>query len=144
LEPHDLLPLRGFRQLAIQSILDEFGGRHPTLTEISSIPDSHLRKLPGFGPTTILKIRSLTKDIIGTRSYTTRYNRDELLKKISDAINQAIQIHDDSIRHQTELANKMRGILNELRLWDFPKNNHESQVSLATLLVDTPDTVIER
>jgi hypothetical protein len=128
-EPHDLLPLRDFRQLARQSILDEFGGRHPTLIEVSSIPDSKLRKLPGFGPSTILKIRSLTKDISANRSYTTRYNHDELIKQIHDGINQAIQIHDDFIRHQTELANKMRRILNELRLRDFPQNNHESQVS---------------
>jgi hypothetical protein len=121
LEPHDLLPLTGFRQLAIQSILDEFGGRHPTLTEISSIPDSHLRKLPGFGPTTILKIRSLTKDISGNRMCTARYSHDELLKQIHDAITQAIQIRDEFIRHQTEVANIMRGVLNELRLRDVPQ-----------------------
>jgi hypothetical protein len=118
--PHDLLPLRGFRQLARQSMLDEFGGRHPTLIEVSSIPDSHLRKLPGFGPLTILKIRSLTNAISNNRSYKTRYTHEELLKQIYDVINQAIQIHVDSIRHQTELANKMRGILDELRLWGFP------------------------
>jgi hypothetical protein len=120
-EPHDLLPLRGFRQLARQSLFDEFGGRHPTLIEISSIPDSHLRKLPGFGPSTILKIRSLTKGISAIGSNTMRYNHDDLLKQIHEAINQAIQIHDDFIRHQLELTNKMRGILNELRLQDFPQ-----------------------
>jgi hypothetical protein len=67
--PHDdLFPIELLRLQAQESILAEFGGRRPTMSEVARIPDDHLMKLSGFGPSTIRKVRSITQRGIASSS----------------------------------------------------------------------------
>jgi len=55
--PHDdLFPIELLRLQAQESILAEFGGRRPTMSEVARIPDDHLMKLSGFGPSKRLTV----------------------------------------------------------------------------------------
>lgn len=44
-----------------QTVLAEFGGRHPTVLEVASIPDDHWLKMPAIGPKALRHLRSLTQ-----------------------------------------------------------------------------------
>ena len=61
MQPDVPFPIAHFNQRVQESILEEFGGRCPSASELAQIPDSRLLKLPGFGPKTLRRIRSLTQ-----------------------------------------------------------------------------------
>jgi hypothetical protein len=54
--PLEELPPRGRR-----AILAEFGGRHPSIREVASVPDTYWLKQPGMGPTVVAWMRLLTR-----------------------------------------------------------------------------------
>jgi hypothetical protein len=54
--PLEELPPRGRR-----AILAEFGGRHPSIREVASIPDTYWLTLPGMGPKVVAWMRLLTR-----------------------------------------------------------------------------------
>jgi hypothetical protein len=56
----DLFPIELLGLRAQESILAEFGGRHPLVSELANLPDDYLMKLSGFGPSTVRKVRSIT------------------------------------------------------------------------------------
>jgi hypothetical protein len=57
----DPFPLEELPARAKQAILTEFGGRHPSIREVASIPDTHWLKQPGMGPRFVAWMRSLTR-----------------------------------------------------------------------------------
>ncbi|MBO1910000.1 IS66 family insertion sequence element accessory protein TnpB [Microvirga sp. 3-52] len=54
-------PLEELPPRVRQAILTEFGGRHPSIREVASIPDTHWLKLSGMGPRFVASMRSLTR-----------------------------------------------------------------------------------
>ena len=115
MQPQDLLPLEGFRQLAVQSLLEEFGGRHPTLLEISSIPDSHLLKLPGFGPSTIGRIRSLLDDEQNDINLSLMNTHEDLLFELNKLLENVTKAQIGHNQYQKRMIDKMQRILGGLR-----------------------------
>ncbi|MBM6582454.1 hypothetical protein ILT44_19810 [Microvirga sp. BT689] len=115
MQPQDLLPLEGFRQLAVRSILEEFGGRHPTMLEISSIPDSQLLKLPGFGPSTIGRIRSLLNGEQNDINLSLKNTYEDLLYELDRLLENVTKSQMDHYQHQKRMIDKMQRILVGLR-----------------------------
>jgi hypothetical protein len=115
MQPQDLLPLEGFRQLAVQSLLEEFGGRHPTMLEISSIPDSRLLKLPGFGPSTIGRIRSLLNGEQNDIDLSLKNTYEDLLFELDKQLENVTKAQVDHYQHQKRMIEKMQRILVGLR-----------------------------
>jgi hypothetical protein len=62
MRPYDPFPLEKLPSPVRQGILDEFDGRCPSIRLVASIPDSHWLKLPGLGPKSLARMRSLTRD----------------------------------------------------------------------------------
>lgn len=54
-------PLESLPPRIREQILAEFGGRHPTILEVATIPDTHWLELPSFGPKMLARMRSLTR-----------------------------------------------------------------------------------
>jgi hypothetical protein len=57
----DPFPLEELPLPAREVVLTEFGGRHPSIREVASIPDTHWLELPGMGPRSLAWMRSLTR-----------------------------------------------------------------------------------
>jgi hypothetical protein len=55
----DPFPLEELSQFARTAILAEFQGRHPTVRQVSSIPDRQWLRVPGIGRGTLMKLRHL-------------------------------------------------------------------------------------
>ena len=54
-----LFPVELLGKSAQESLLREFGDRRPSISEVASLPEDHLLKLAGFGPSTIQKVRTI-------------------------------------------------------------------------------------
>jgi hypothetical protein len=63
-----LFPVELLGQGAQVSLLEEFGGRIPSVSEVASMSDADLMKLNGFGPLTIRKVRSIIQGGIASSS----------------------------------------------------------------------------
>ena len=57
----DPFPLEELPFRISQTIRAEFEGRHPTIREVASLPDSHWLQLPGIGPRILAWMRALTR-----------------------------------------------------------------------------------
>jgi hypothetical protein len=55
----DPFPLDELSQSVRAVILGEFQGRHPTVRQVSNIPDRQWLRVPGIGPGTLMKLRHL-------------------------------------------------------------------------------------
>jgi hypothetical protein len=55
--PLDQLPPR-----VRQTILDEFGGHHPTILEVATIPDARWLEMPAIGPKVLSRMHTLTRE----------------------------------------------------------------------------------
>jgi hypothetical protein len=71
----DLFPIELLGLRAQESILAEFGGRRPSLSEVASISDDHLMKLSGFGPSNIRKVRSITHSVMSSIGANVNFKR---------------------------------------------------------------------
>jgi hypothetical protein len=58
---YDPLPLEKLSPQVRQAVLAEFGGRWPSVREVAGIPDAHWLELPGIGPKSLARMRSLTR-----------------------------------------------------------------------------------
>ncbi|WP_210381520.1 hypothetical protein [Microvirga zambiensis] len=57
----DPFPLEELPVHIRQTILEEFGGRRPSIREVASLPDTHWLQLPHIGPRVLASIRELTR-----------------------------------------------------------------------------------
>jgi hypothetical protein len=61
LQLDDPFPLEELPPPAREAVLTQFGGRHPSIREVASIPDTRWLELPGMGPRSLAWMRSLTR-----------------------------------------------------------------------------------
>jgi hypothetical protein len=107
----ELLELR-----AQQSLLREFGGRYPSVVEVASISDAHLMKLPGFGPPTIRRLRSIIQDMLTSSSTTARLSDAELLSEHGRIVAELVTMRDNFKRCERELKVQLRAVRIEIRV----------------------------
>jgi hypothetical protein len=115
--PHeDLFPIELLEFRAQASILEHFGGRHPSISEMTSISDDDLLKLPGVGPSTIRKIRLLTQGGLKSLSAMTGLSDAELLQEHERQSAKLSELHDECKQRERELNRLLRAIRLELRV----------------------------
>jgi hypothetical protein len=115
--PHDdLFPIELLRLQAQESILAEFGGRRPTMSEVARIPDDHLMKLSGFGPSTVRKVRSIIQRGIASSSEVAGSSDAELRTKHDRLSAELTQLRDEFNRREDELQGQLNAIRLELRV----------------------------
>jgi predicted flap endonuclease-1-like 5' DNA nuclease len=115
--PHDdLFPIELLELRAQVSILEHFGGRHPSMSEVARIPDDHLMKLSGFGPSTIRKVRSITQSGIASSSEIAGSSDAELRMKHDRLSAELTQLRDEFNRREDELQGQLNAIRLELRV----------------------------
>jgi hypothetical protein len=115
--PHnDLFPIELLRFTAQQSILAEFGGRHPSIAEVASIPDDHLMKLAGFGPSTIRKVRSIIQSGGSSSSVIAGLSDSELLSEYGSFTHELTNLREEFHRRERDLQGRLRAIRLELRV----------------------------
>jgi len=110
----DLFPIKRFSQRVQESILEEFGGRCPSSSELAQVPDPRLLKLPGFGPKTLRKIRSFTEsgnriagDAIAQSSTRVQSELEQLGREIGS-------LQEEFHRRHRELLSRLDLISSEL------------------------------
>ena len=115
--PHeDLFPVELLEFRVQASILEHFGGRHPSISEMANISDDDLLKLPGVGPSTIRKIRLLTQDGLKSLSAMTGLSDAELLQEHERQSAKLSELHDEFKQRERELNRLLRAIRLELRV----------------------------
>ena len=115
--PHDdLFPIELLELRAQVSILEHFGGRHPSMSEMTNIPDATLLKLPGIGPSTIRKIHLIIRGGIASSSATLSLSDDELLSEHHRLLAQFNELRDEFKRREHEFKQRLRAIDLELRV----------------------------
>ncbi len=115
--PHDdLFPIELLRFRAQQSILAEFGGRRPSLSEVACLSDDHLMKLAGFGPFTIRKVRSITQGGVNSSSAIAGLGDAELLSEYDAMTHELTKLREDFRGREVEIQGQLRAIRLELRV----------------------------
>lgn len=117
-----LFPIELLAPRAQESILEEFGGRRPSISEVASIPDADLLKLSGFGPTTILKIRSIIQGGIGSSPAIANLSDEELLSEQDRLLAKLNQLRGEFKQQDQELQWLLRAIRLELRVRGLSSN----------------------
>ncbi len=111
----DLFPLKRFSQRVQESILEEFGGRCPSTSELAQLPDPRLLKLPGFGPKTLRKIRFAAECGIRSSDAAAEIQSDAGLQSELDQIGREIcALREEFHRRQQELRCRLELISSEL------------------------------
>jgi hypothetical protein len=119
----DPFPIDSFGLRIRESILDEFGGRCPTVQELAGIPDSLLLKLPGMGPTTLRKLRSATHGLKVGIEAIERWSNARLLSERNRLLDEIKHHQDEFKRQHRELRRRLDSISIELRLRRVPLNS---------------------
>lgn len=115
--PHEyLFPIELLEFRVQASILEHFRGRHPSISEMTSISDDDLLKLPGVGPSTIQKIRLLTQGGLKSLSAMTGLSDAELLQEHERQSAKLSELHDEFEQRERELKRLLRAIRLELRV----------------------------
>jgi hypothetical protein len=116
--PHeDLFPIEFLEYRVRASIREYFGGRCPYISEIANIADGDLLKLPGVGPSTIIrKIRLLTQGGIQFFSVMTELSDAELLQEHERQLTRLSELRDEFKRWEGEFKGRLRAIRLELRV----------------------------
>jgi hypothetical protein len=112
----DLFPIELLELRAQVSILEHFGGRHPTLSEMANVPDADLLKLSGVGPSTIRKIHLIIRGGIASSSAMVGLSDDDLLSERDRLLAQLNELRDGFKRREQELKRQLRAIDLELRV----------------------------
>jgi hypothetical protein len=86
----------------------EFGGRWPSIREVMRIPDAHWRKLPGFGPAKVQKLRSVIENLVR--------QADDLVRLPDPALLAEYRRTVEELRRLGSLQSKLRIIEVELGL----------------------------
>jgi hypothetical protein len=121
----DPFPIDSFGLRIRESILDEFGGRCPTVQEVAGTPDSLLLKLPGMGPTTLRKLRSATHGLKLDIEAIERWSNARLLSERNRLLDEIRHHQDEFKRQQCELRRRLDSISVELRLRRVPLNSRK-------------------
>jgi DNA polymerase/3'-5' exonuclease PolX len=116
LPSEDLFPIELLEYRVQTSILEHFGGRHPSISEIADIHDDDLLKLPGVGPSTIRKIRLLTRGEIKSLSAMTRFSDAELLQEHERQLTRLSEFRNEFKRREHEFKRQLRAVRLELRV----------------------------
>lgn len=112
----DLFPIELLGRQAQESLLAEFGGRHPTISEMATFAEADLLKLPGVGPSTIRKVQLFTQSGIASSSVIARLSDDELQSERGRLLAKLIDLRDEFIHREHELRGHLTAIRRELRL----------------------------
>ena len=102
----DPFPVERLPKRVQETILDEFRGRPPTALEVARVPDTHWLTLPGMGPMTLARLRSLTEEIgeqVGP-STLAGLTVDHLLQR-----------HEHLLAQKDQLQARLREIRDQLR-----------------------------
>ena len=102
----DPFPVERLSKRVQDSILDEFRGRYPTALEVARVPDAHWMTLPGIGPTTLARLRSLTEEVC-------EQVQPSALTKLT--VSQLLKRHDRLIARREQLQAELREIRDRLR-----------------------------
>jgi hypothetical protein len=121
----DPFPIHSFGLRIRESILDEFGGRCPTVQEMAGIPDSLLLKLPGMGPRSLRKLRSATHGLKMSIDAIERWSSARLLSERNRLLDEIKHHQDEFKRQQSELRRRLDSISVELRLRRVPLNSRK-------------------
>jgi hypothetical protein len=111
-----LFPVELLEHRAQVSLLEEFGGRHPSISEVASLPDADLMKLAGFGPSTIRKVRSIIQGGTASSSTVAGLSDEALLSEQDRLLAQRSKLRDEFKQQDKELQQKLRTIRLELRV----------------------------
>jgi hypothetical protein len=111
-----LFPVELLGKSAQESLLQEFGGRRPSFAEVASLPDDHLLKLAGFGPSTIQKVRSILQGGTTSVSLTADWSEEDLLSERNRLSAKLRDLQDEFKRQEQELKQRLRAIRLELRM----------------------------
>jgi hypothetical protein len=111
-----LFPLELLGRGAQESLLREFGGRHPSLSEVASIPEADLLKLSGFGPSTIRKVRSIIQGEMTSSSVIAGLSDETLLSEHDRLLAKRNELRDQFKRQDRELQQLLRAIRLEIRV----------------------------
>jgi hypothetical protein len=112
----DLFPIELLEYRVQASIREHFGGRYPSLSEMTNIPDDDLLKLPGVGPSTIRKIRLLAQGGITFFSAMTELSDAEMLQEYERQLTRLSELRDEFKRREDEFKRRLRAIRLELRV----------------------------
>jgi hypothetical protein len=86
------------------------------MTEIASLPEDHLLKLAGFGPSTIQKVRSILQGGTASSSLTADWSEEGLLSERDRLSAKLRDLQDEFKRQEQELKQQLRAIRLELRM----------------------------
>jgi hypothetical protein len=111
-----LFPVELLGHQAQVSLLEEFGGRHPSISEVASIPEADLMKLAGFGPSTIRKVRSIIQGGIASSSTVASLSDEELLSEQDRLLAKRDELRNEFKQQDKELQQQLRTIRLELRV----------------------------
>lgn len=112
----DFFPIELLEPRAQLSILEEFDGRRPTISEVASISDVDLLKLSGFGPSTITKVRSITQERIPSSFVITTMSNEELLSERDRLLTNINELRGEFRRQEQELRQLLRSVRIELSM----------------------------
>ena len=113
-------PLEQFSAIVRTAILNEFGGRCPTIREVARIPDTYWLSTPGIGSGTLEKIHSLTK---GSPGRTRTPSPAELsYAALTDA---ELLDHLDALRGELDHIRDALKIRMEKQAWNRPPSAEE-------------------
>jgi hypothetical protein len=111
----DLFPIELLGLRAQESILAEFGGRRPLVSELANLPDDYLMKLSGVRPSTVRKVRSITRSGIKSSSEIAGLTNAELLSEHDCLAHELTSLRDEFHRREHELQARLRETSHEIR-----------------------------
>jgi hypothetical protein len=115
--PHeDPFPIELLDYRVQVSIREHFGGRCPFISEMASISDDDLLKLPGVGASTIRKVRLLIQGGSHAFSAMTDLSDAELLQENERQLTKLSELRDEFNRREGEFKRRLRAIRLELRV----------------------------
>jgi hypothetical protein len=115
--PHDdLFPIELLGRQVQESLLHEFGGRRPSISEVANIPEADLLKLPGIGPSTVRKVRLLAQNGTASSFSVAGLSDDDLLLEHDRLSAELSDLRDEFNRRERELRAMLSAVRHELRV----------------------------
>jgi hypothetical protein len=119
--PHDdLFPIELLTLHAQESLLSEFCGRHPCVSEVARIADADLLRLPGFGPSTVKKVRSMIQGGIKSSSAVAGLSNADLLSEHIRLLAELTNLRDEFNRQEHLLQGQLHAVRREVRVRGLP------------------------
>ncbi len=115
--PHDdPFPIELLGRQVQESLLQEFGGRRPSIAEVANIPEADLLKLPGIGLSTVRKIRVLAQNGITSSFSVAGLSDDNLLLEHDRLSAELSDLRNEFNRRERELRAMLSAVRHELRM----------------------------